>query len=344
VVIVGVCVWLFYITKTQCPLNDSLIDNCILGVRYVIQFIRLGTNDKRKSVNFNQIKRKSTYGSFNPYSIKIKGKRKNVKNGEGKNEEDGEGSSYQNIINNDVYNPYGERYGSVDDSQNINLYGSIPNGSFVSQNSNTVLTPSLARDYAAFLHESNGSIGVNIDSNANLARMFYNGEDVSGSLDGKRIQHSLSVNSVNDEIYQKLIHKNIENNNRNSSSGLPNAAGVVVGSAVPGEQHPPPPEKGQSNDSLSTNPIETPSSSLISPSSFSFLRPSILHFSQAPVPQKSSSSSIHTDVSLPPKVGRKQGRVTPTHHSSTYSEIPNKVNLLTPILYGSPGTLSSNKN
>jgi len=36
--------WLFSITQTQCPLNenDSIIDNFILIVRYVIQFVRLG--------------------------------------------------------------------------------------------------------------------------------------------------------------------------------------------------------------------------------------------------------------------------------------------------------------
>jgi len=354
VFIIGVCIWLYYITKAQCPFNDTIIDNSILGVRYFIQFIRLGillkknktsgTNDKRKSVNFNHIKRKPTYGSFNPsssYSIHRKGKRKEVKDGEDKID-DGEGGSYQNIINQDVYNPYG----SVDDSQNINLYGSIPNGSFVSQASNTMLSQSLARDYAAFLQDSNGSIDVNIDSNANLARIFYQGDDISGSLDRKRV-HSLSVNSVNDEIYQKLIHKNIENNNRNSSSGLPNAAGVVGSGPIPSESRQPP-EKGLSNDSLSTNPIDTPSSSLISPSSFSYLKrpfpPTVFQHAQPPVPQKSGSSSIHTDSSLPPKVGRKQSHGIPTHHSSTFSEIPNKVNLLTPILYGSPATFSSNRN
>jgi len=354
-VIIGVCVWLFYFTKTQCPTNDSIIDNSILVVRYLIQFIRLGillkknkssgTNEKRKSVNFNQIRRKPTYGSFNPsssFSIHRKGKRREIKNGEDKNEVDGEGNnSFQNIsgiINKNIYNPYG----SIDDSHNSNFYNeSMPNESFISHGSN-MLSQSMLRDYAPFLHESNGSIGVNIDSNANLARMFYQGDEVSGSMDSKK-PYSISVNSVNDEVYQKLIHKNIENNNRNSSTGLPNAAGVVNVS----ESHPQT-EKGLSHDSLSTNPIETPSSSLVTPSSFSYLKkplPPTAIVPNPPAPQKSGSSSfLTTDTILPPKVGRKQSRVAQAHRSSTFSEIPSKVNLLTPILYGSPGTLSSNRN
>jgi len=346
-VVIGVCVWLFYFTKTQCPTNDSIIDNSILVVRYLIQFIRLGillkknkssgTNEKRKSVNFNQIRRRPTYGSFNPsssFAIHRKGKRRERKVGEDKNEVDGEGGgSFQNIsnlVNKNIYNPYG----SIDDLQNSNYF----NESFVSQGSN-ILSQSLLRDNAPFFHESNGSIGVNIDSNANLARIFYQGDDGNGSFEGKGL-HSASVNSVNDEIYQKLIHKNIENNNRNSSTGLPNAAGVINVN----ESHPQT-ERGQSNDSLSTNPIETPSSSLVTPSSFSYfnkkpLPPSII----VPTQQKSGSSSILTDTNLPPKIGRKQNHVAPTHRSSTFSEIPSKVNLLTPILYGSPGAFSSNKN
>ncbi|ORX43223.1 hypothetical protein BCR36DRAFT_400025 [Piromyces finnis] len=349
IIIVSVCIFIYYVTKKQCPKSDAIIDNSVIVLRYIIQFIRLcvllkknktsGTNKKRKSVNFSQFRKKPTYGSINPSSsnsLNKKIKRKDIKHGEGKigeEEEEEEAGSYQNISNivdNTIYNPYGERYNSIEDSQNNNLYENALNESFVSQTSNMVLSQSLVREYASsFFQESNGSIDFNIDSNANLAKIFFQGEESgSVSLDGKKY-HSTSVNNVNDEIYQKLINKNIENNNRNSSSGLPNAAGIINS-----ESHLQP-EKGQSNDSLSTNPIETPSSSFISPSSFSYLRHLL------PSTQKSGSSSIHTNSSLPPKVGRKPNRIAPLHHSSTFSEIPSKINLLTPILYGSPGTISN---
>jgi len=374
IIIIVVCVWLFYITKQKCPVNDRIIDNSILVIRYVIQFIRLGillkknksssANDKRKSVNFNQFRDKPNYESINPSSSSShpRRKRKNILRDSKVVDEEGENDSndnYQNIgniINSNIYNPYGVRYSSNDDSHVENIYENIPNESFTNPINNSYFSQSLA----AYIQETAGSIDFNINSNANLAKMFFGDESSTGELDSSsRKRLSSSVHSANNDIYQKLIHSNIENNNRNSYSVLPNAAGVPVGGGYRIPTSSTQPERGPSNDSLSTNPIETPSSSIISPSSGSFLKIPFIqaHFIQKSQgqlqsqqqqqqsqpqlqPQKSISSSIQTDSSmtssLPPKIGKKTNYIFPTNHSSTFSEIPSRVNLLTPILYGSP--------
>jgi len=336
IIILSVCIWLYSITQSKCPLNenDSVIDSSILIVRYVIQFIRLGLllkknktsggGKKRKSVNFSQFKRKPTYyGSFNPTSHHKKEKRR--KSGEeevdeGNEEEEEVDDGYQN-----VYNPYGVRYDSVDDS---NIYGnSIQNESFMSPNT---LSQSLARDYANYLLGSQGSIDINIDSNANFAKMFYH-DEVNGDFDSKK-SFNQSFNSVNNDIYQKLIQSTIEDNNKNSYDRLPHpnnsSSYVHQTNGI-----------DQSNDSISTNPIETPTSSILSPSSSYHKK-----YQMSTQPQKSFSSDVSFSISLPPKVGRKQNHIAQTNHSSTFNEIPNRINLLTPILYGSPGTFSSSKN
>jgi len=352
VVIIAVCAWLFFITEANCPSND-IIDNSILIVRYIIQFIRLGLllkknkssggNKKRISVNFNHLRKKPTYGSFEPSSSTSnrKGKRTNLKDNEGKVEdgEEGEGESYHNIsniIDSNIFNPYRNRFDSIDDPQNGNLYGSIPNDSFLSPGNQ-----SFAQEYAPYLHESNGSIDFNIDSNANLVKMFFR-EEGSGEFDNKKNRVN-SIHTVNNDVYQKLIHNNIENNNRNLY-GIPNTTGMTGEQRFPSSSTQP--GRGQSNDSLSTNPIETPSSSVMSPSSYRIKKPIP---TPQPQTQKSFSSSLQTDnsftITLPPKVGRKpNNRIAHTNHSSTFSEVPNKINLLTPILYGSPATFTRQKN
>ncbi|ORX83675.1 hypothetical protein BCR32DRAFT_266822 [Anaeromyces robustus] len=406
VLIIINCVWLFEITENNCEVNDSIIDNGILGVRYIIQFIRLGLllkknkssggDRKRKSINFNNIKgKRAYYGSFNPYipytySSSRKGKRKELSNSKNNikydengntshgNDDDNDNddglSNYHNnstVIDPNIYATYSDKYGSfsIDDPNASQFYngGSIPNESFMSPlNNNNILSQSFIKDYSAFLQESNGSIDTNIDSNANLVKMFFNHENSGDDIDNKKKRYP-SINSVNNEIYQKLIHSNIENNSRNinGGSGLPPPSNNDQNHSHQEE------EKGLnipststqqtiiagSNDSLSTNPIETPSSLVFSP-----ISPQFHHYKSQnqnqnqnqnqplpkPQPRKSISSSIHTDTSfsitLPPKIGKKPNRIAQTNHSSTFAEVPNRINLLTPILYGSPGTFSSKKN
>lgn len=370
VLIIINCVWLFEITENNCEVNDSIIDNGILGVRYIIQFIRLGLllkknkssggDKKRKSVNFNNIRGKRMYyGSFNPYtpsSSHRKGKRKelsNSKSDEIKYDENNDinHDNHNEDMDPNIYGSYGDKYGSfsVDYPNASQLYngGSIPNESFLNTN---ILSQSLTKDLPAFLQESNGSIDNNIDSNANLFKMFYNNEKNIDDLDNKKIRYP-SIDNVNNEIYQKLIHSNIENNNRSINGIHPNQ----------NQDHNQEEEKGlyipstsaqkkiiaSSNDSLSTNPIETPSSLVFSPLSPQFHHKTHIQAQPLPKPQyqKSFSSSVQTDASfsitLPPKLGKKYNRIAQTNHSSTFSEVPNRINLLTPILYGSPGAFAS---
>jgi len=369
VIIISVCVWLFFLTENQCPMNDRIIDNGILVARYIIQFIRLGillkknksshTNRKRKSVNFNQLRNRPNYGSINQssYSTLRKETRRNVKNENDKEDDDDEdvgNNTYPTIskaINTNIYNPYGNRY---DDSRIENIYENIPNESLINSSY-------LSHSLIAYLQEGNGSIDININSNANFAKMFYDDDNSTVDFEGSKRPLGTSLHSTNNDIYQKLIHSNIENNNRNGHGVFSNAAGLAAGEyRIPININR---ERGLSNESLSTNPIETPTptSSFMSPSPGSILRrqfppqlaPLALQPQQQPQPQNQSqfqpqslsqtpkiSTSIQTDSSfiqyLPPKSGRKQNLIVPTNHSSTFSEVPSRVNLLSPILYGSP--------
>jgi hypothetical protein len=347
IIILSICMWLFSITQTQCPLNenDSIIDNFILIVRYVIQFVRLGillkknqtSGDirKRKSVNFSQVRRRSTYGSFNPTSHNRREKRKDSKTGVEKVNGDVDGEDVDEIVEEDLdyqnINPYGVRYDSTDDPNIVNPYysGSIVNESLMSPNT---LSQSFVRDYTNYFIGSQGSIGFNINSNANLAKIIYH-EETNNDIESKKILQNQSIHSISGDAYQKLINSNIEDNNKNSYGGLPHSKysndHVSSSSTLPINS-----SKEQSYDSLSTNPIETPTSSILSPSSKKYQMPSF--------PQKSFSSDVSYSITLPPKIGKKQNNVAQTNHSSTFKEIPNKINLLTPILSGSPVTYSRN--
>jgi len=340
IIILGVCVWLFYITQTECPLseNDSLIDSGILIIRYIIQFIRLcillrknkssGANKKRKSVNFNQLNRKPTYGSFNPSSHHRKVIRKDSKTGEirvDEEEVDGEGegegeSGYPNIINSRVFNPYG----AIDDSR-ISIYdNSVQNESFVSVNN---LSQSFIRDYANYLQLSQGSIDININSNANLAKVIYR-EGTHSDFDSKQ-----SLNTS----HQNLLKSSIENNHKDSYNRLPpskNSGDRLLASSTYLTN-----DIDQSFDSISTNPIETPSTPILSPSFSSYRKKQL-----PPQPQKTISPEVSFSISLPPKIGKKQNQIAQTNHSSTFNEIPSRVNLLTPILYGNPATYTTRRN
>jgi len=345
--ILAVCIWLFSITKVKCPLNenDSIIDSSILIVRYIIQFIRLGlllkknktsgASKKRKSINFSHLRRKSTYyGSFNPTSHNRRESRKNIKYGEERLEEDGDMEreddfdyrNISNIISPRIYNPYGARYDLIDDSRQY-YSNSIQNDSFLIPNT---LSQSLARDYGNYFQNSQGSIDINIDSNANIAKILYH-DEINGDLDNKK-SYNQSFSSTNNDTYQKLFNSSVEDNNKNSYGGLPHPKDSAEQIISPSHQTN---DAEHINDSFSMNANGTPTSSVLSPSS------SYRKKYQVPLKgQKSFSSDVSFSISLPPKVGKKHNRIAQTNHSSTFNEVPNRVNLLTPILYGSPGTFS----
>jgi len=357
-------------------MNERIIDNGILVARYILQFIRLGvllkknksshTSRKRKSVNFNQLKNRQAYGSVNPssYSTLRKEIRRDSRNKNDKDDDDSDdddeigNNTYPTIskaINTNIYNPYGARF---DDSRIENIYENIPNESLINSSY-------LSHSLLAYLQEGNGSIDININSNANFAKMFYDDDNSTVDYEGSKRHLGSSLHSTNNDIYQKLIHSNIENNNRNGHGVFSNATGIAAGEyRIPINN-----TNRERGESLSTNPLDTPTptSSLMSPSPGSILRrqfppqlaPLALQPQQQPQPQNQSqfqpqslsqtpkiSTSIQTDSSfiqyLPPKSGRKQNLIVPTNHSSTFSEVPSRVNLLSPILYGSPSNFSSN--
>jgi len=365
-IILANCIWLYYITKTKCPLNnnDSIIDSGILVVRYLIQFIRLGillrknktsgTNNKRISVNFSHISGGTNYGSFNPTSHHKRRKRKNksseeednaenedgedndeeeTEDEEDENESESEYNNISNIINQRIFNPYG----AIEDPRVNRIYGnSVHNESLLGPNT---LSRSLTKEYASYLQGSQGSIDINIDSNANIAKIFYR-DDINGDIDNTSKKNlSYSINSLNNDLYQKLIQSNIEDNSKNYiNSGLPHP-NSLDSQFIASSHHHNTNGVAHSYDSLSTNPINTPTSSNFSPS------PSYPRKYQIQSSQKSFSPDLSFTFSLPPKADKKSNhRIAQINHSSTYNEIPNKVNLLTPILYGSPNTLSSSNN